>query len=113
MTPVSPYDALVEEWRGQSDRYRVNEPITAVVFSKCARQLAAASFKDLEHAAIWRQRWEMATGCGEPVDLRQLDDNQLAAHMAALLGHRDAIRQREQTIEAEICAAEMEMEKRT
>ena len=116
MTPISPYAGLVIEWRAQAARCRAEGSLVSiaasVTFGTVARQLEAAELHDLDHAATWRQRWEMATGSSGLVIIQRLGDDELAAHYQALRGHRDAVRAREESLEGEMAGCEMEMERR-
>lgn len=115
MTNPNPYDELVAEWRAQAKRRRTGTEAgaaCATVFDACAKQLKTIAAHDREHAAIWRQRWEIASGAAEPVNLRELTDPELALQYAALQSHRFAIFNREQLLEAELTACENEFSRR-
>lgn len=103
---ISPYDELIQEWRAQETRD------ASQVWLSCARQLEAIAACDNEHAAIWRRRWELATGAAEPANLRELDDPELALQYAELQSHRQAIRRREDLLEAQLIACENELNRR-
>jgi len=116
VTPISPYTALALEWRAQAARCRAEDSLVsqaaALTFGGCARQLEAAAAHDFEHAAMWRRRWEIATGYSEPVAVQSLSADEMMVREKELRGDLEAHRERAREIQSALLGLDLERERR-